>query len=376
MFFLGTPAYMSPQILFQQKYSEKCDVWSGGVLFFKLLTGNHPFFSEQSPLNYMELCKLYKNGPKLSLLGEKEALKNLIRRMLEFEETNRLSWAEVLEELTKFGFKEEEKEPNGTFEVRKMTMKEEGGEERIQEAGARGKIKREVEEGGQEKDGEEREWEEVRKELERGKRVGGLYKRVAKSFYELRKCEHIKLEENINMIIFYLLLNQGYLVLKEDQVKLEHSTYLSSKLLIKSGQLANFNNLLKDLREKNKIEINKSLTILKEIEVKIKDKVTKSGNMLSFLQNFAVMLEKNLLEDWQTSQGVLKEIIRDFEGFYLKDLENVDERIVKVLFMLKKIAFGGDFRLLQENLEDYERCLEEVEKRRKEELILLIRNDG
>lgn len=364
---------MSPQILFQQKYSEKCDVWSGGVLFFKLLTGNHPFFFENSPLNYMELCKLYKNGPKLFLLGEKEALKSLIGKMLEFEEKDRLSWAEVLEELKEFGFKKEENEDNITI----MKIEEEAREEKRQEGEVGRKIKNKLGEGQHEKEEEEeKEWEEVRKELERGKRVGGLYKRVAKSFYELRKCEHIKLEENMNMIIFYLLLNQGYLFLKENQVKLDHPSYFSSKFSIKSDQIINFNNFLKDLREKNKIEIHKSLSILKEIEVKIKNKVSKCGNMLSFLKNFTLMLEKGCLEDWATSQGVLKEIIRDFEGFYMRDLEGLDERMSKVLFMLKRITIGCDFRLLYDNLEDYERSLEGIENKGKDELIVLIRNEG
>lgn len=398
-YFLGTPAYMSPQILFQQKYSEKCDVWSGGVLFFKLLTGKHPFFLENSPINYMELCKLYKNEPKLALLeGKKGVLKDLIKKMLEFEEKDRLSWAEVLEELKNFGFKEEEEkeeigidkdgrrvmmkkeEKRRKVEGRRkemegeIAMEEEGGEETIKEKREGGKSKRER--GEREEDGGEGEWDEIRREVERGKRVGGLYKRVAKSFYELRKCEHIKLEENMNMIIFYLLLNQGYLVLKEEQAKLDHPSYFSSKFLIKSSQITNFNKFLNDLSLKNKIEINKSLAILQEIGIKIKEKLSKSCNTLNFLRNFVFLLEKELLEDWQTSQGVLKQIIKDFEEFYFKDLQNVDAKIVKVLFMLKKIAFGGDFKVLNEKLEDFEECLEGVDMKGKEELILLIRNGG
>lgn len=40
---IGTPLYMSPQILEKQPYNSKCDVWSVGVIFYELLFGYHPW---------------------------------------------------------------------------------------------------------------------------------------------------------------------------------------------------------------------------------------------------------------------------------------------------------------------------------------------
>lgn len=40
---IGTPLYMSPQILSKQPYSSKCDIWSIGVIYYELLVGKHPF---------------------------------------------------------------------------------------------------------------------------------------------------------------------------------------------------------------------------------------------------------------------------------------------------------------------------------------------
>ena len=39
----GTPIYASPEQLMNEKYSSKCDVWSGGVLLFFIYFGYHPF---------------------------------------------------------------------------------------------------------------------------------------------------------------------------------------------------------------------------------------------------------------------------------------------------------------------------------------------
>lgn len=36
---VGTPLYMSPQILKRQMYTSKCDVWSIGLIFYELIYG-------------------------------------------------------------------------------------------------------------------------------------------------------------------------------------------------------------------------------------------------------------------------------------------------------------------------------------------------
>ena len=40
---LGTPLYMAPEIVRQQPYNEKVDVWAAGVIAFCMLTSQYPF---------------------------------------------------------------------------------------------------------------------------------------------------------------------------------------------------------------------------------------------------------------------------------------------------------------------------------------------
>lgn len=40
---MGTPYYMSPEVVQRHNYNEKCDVWSLGVILYFMLTGVRPF---------------------------------------------------------------------------------------------------------------------------------------------------------------------------------------------------------------------------------------------------------------------------------------------------------------------------------------------
>ena len=60
---LGTPLYMAPEIFKKKKYTNKVDIWSIGVITYKLLTGKSPFVGVSK---FDELQKLIKTqGLKL-----------------------------------------------------------------------------------------------------------------------------------------------------------------------------------------------------------------------------------------------------------------------------------------------------------------------
>ena len=43
---MGSPLYMAPESLKKNEYSYKTDIWSVGVIFFELLTGETPWKSK------------------------------------------------------------------------------------------------------------------------------------------------------------------------------------------------------------------------------------------------------------------------------------------------------------------------------------------
>ena len=89
---LGTPYYLAPEIL-KGQYSEKCDLWSAGIVLYYSLRGRRPFTSSI----YRDLTNEIVAG-QITDWGEmsKKAV-DLVRRLLERDPTKRLSAREALE---------------------------------------------------------------------------------------------------------------------------------------------------------------------------------------------------------------------------------------------------------------------------------------
>lgn len=77
---VGTPIYMSPQIIMGDPYTIKCDVWSLGVVFYKVLYNLYPW---QKTDNIMVLVDRMKKPFDFSpTIAISEWVKQLIREML------------------------------------------------------------------------------------------------------------------------------------------------------------------------------------------------------------------------------------------------------------------------------------------------------
>ena len=89
---LGTPQYMSPELIKDNKLSFKNDIWSLGIIFYQLLVGVCPFDSNITEEIYKEICENYKNIDFPFYISDSaiKLLKGLIT-----DEDNRLTLNEI-----------------------------------------------------------------------------------------------------------------------------------------------------------------------------------------------------------------------------------------------------------------------------------------
>lgn len=90
---IGTPYYMCPQILEGEPYSIKCDVWSLGVMMYKILYGFCPWGNIDSIPNLLKAIKKKIEFPKNDSVSAE--MKILICKMLMRDEKDRISIKEL-----------------------------------------------------------------------------------------------------------------------------------------------------------------------------------------------------------------------------------------------------------------------------------------
>ena len=88
---VGTPIYMAPEILNEKPYNYKCDLWSIGVILYRLYFGKSPFpaVKEVGLKNFIE-----KFGNTKILKSENKEFDDLIRLLLEKDSSKRITWDE------------------------------------------------------------------------------------------------------------------------------------------------------------------------------------------------------------------------------------------------------------------------------------------
>ncbi|CAD8135671.1 unnamed protein product [Paramecium pentaurelia] len=89
----GTPGYVAPEILDDQKYNEKVDVFSAGIILYILLTGQAPFYgnSLDDVIEKNRVCQINFQGLKIS-----QDAQDLLYKTLEPNPKNRISSLEAL----------------------------------------------------------------------------------------------------------------------------------------------------------------------------------------------------------------------------------------------------------------------------------------
>ena len=90
---VGTNVYMAPEILKGQEHNYKCDLWSLGIIIYKLFFGKPPYsgVTETALIN-----NIVNGGKKFIKSTNIKELDDLINKLLEIEIDKRLSWDEYL----------------------------------------------------------------------------------------------------------------------------------------------------------------------------------------------------------------------------------------------------------------------------------------
>ena len=90
---VGTVIYTAPEILKGEEYNYKVDLWSLGIIIYKLYFGKFPFPGTEKPalINHIQ-----QYGNYLIKKTENEELDDLIKRLLEKDASKRLKWDEYL----------------------------------------------------------------------------------------------------------------------------------------------------------------------------------------------------------------------------------------------------------------------------------------
>ena len=86
---VGTLVYMPPEILKGEEYNYKCDLWSLGIILYRLIFGKLPFKGDKESALINQIDNLWN---RLIKEIENKELDDLIKRILEKEPTKRLNW--------------------------------------------------------------------------------------------------------------------------------------------------------------------------------------------------------------------------------------------------------------------------------------------
>ena len=89
---VGSPRYMSPEAYKENIYTEKSDIWSIGIIFYEMLTGNTLDKGKDIPETFALLRE--KGIPIPSKLSKKS--KKLLQSMLMFNPTKRATCESIL----------------------------------------------------------------------------------------------------------------------------------------------------------------------------------------------------------------------------------------------------------------------------------------
>ena len=93
---VGTPLYMSPEVIRNEGYDFKSDVWSLGCVIYELITLKSPFRTDEKISIYDLFSKINKGDyPKINDDKYSVTVKDLVDKMLKVNPEERISLEDV-----------------------------------------------------------------------------------------------------------------------------------------------------------------------------------------------------------------------------------------------------------------------------------------
>ena len=92
---LSQPYYIAPEVL-KRKYTEKCDIWSCGVILYILLCGYPPFNGDNDKIIMDKVTAGKVEFNQAEWQNVSAEAQRLIKKMMEYDPTNRYSAQQAL----------------------------------------------------------------------------------------------------------------------------------------------------------------------------------------------------------------------------------------------------------------------------------------
>jgi len=100
---VGTPAYMAPEVINKNRYTEKADIYSFGILLIELYTGSPPYSDDNKAYSPAQLMYLVVHDGLRPVVPDScpKALQHLIHKCLHGDFKKRPSFIQVSQTLSK-----------------------------------------------------------------------------------------------------------------------------------------------------------------------------------------------------------------------------------------------------------------------------------
>ena len=96
MTFCGTVDYVAPELICQEPYDEKIDIWAVGILTFELLTGSAPFTGTSDNHTYHNITNLDLVENPIYREKVSPQAKDFISRILTVDPKSRMTLKDML----------------------------------------------------------------------------------------------------------------------------------------------------------------------------------------------------------------------------------------------------------------------------------------